>query len=313
MAIFFGLTGPQFLVFYAIVIAAAVAASFQYTEYCKRQLPKPQGHVLGLDPYELAFLRNLEKGLVNAVITKLLATKFLQASSSQTGHIERGKNYKAKLPKRKQKPAQQLAEEAERAILDTLKEDTPTSVSMKSIVTELKYKSDSIFDKYKERLTDNKLLVIHRASTSVLLCNIVLTMIVIGYGIARMMVGLSNKKPVGFLVVLMIIAFVCFYMCLVKARELEGPDQSIVDHYKTSKDRSLVASKDPQMVTWAVSLYGPLVLAGAVAHPDVATAFKGEWMTTPSYGGSSSSCSSCGSSCGGGCGGGCGGCGGCGG
>lgn len=321
MDFLFNLTGPQFLILYVIAIGVSIFACFQYREYCRRQMPKAEGEKLGLDPYEVAYLRNQEKGLVDAVVTKLLAANFLEASTEHPGHLAPGKNFNTKIPKRKKKPAQQLAAEAEQAIIDRINGSKEKAIHIDYVFQELTLGFDSISEKYKKHLTEKKVLLMHACPASLSYLIGLLFLLVLGAGFARMLVGVGKGNPIGFLFVLNLVCFIGFYWVNTKAQELARPDQSIVEHYQSSKDRSLVESEDPQMVTWAVSLYGPLVLTSAAAYTDFMglirpkTTYEFTWSCGSGTSGSSYSDtdynlgSSCGSSCGGG-GGGCGGCGG---
>ena len=329
MDIFFGLTGPQFLVFYTVVSGAFIFGSWKLTGYLIEST-KSAGDASDLDAYEVAYIRSKDRGLLEAVLTKLLAAKFLEASDTELGSVKRGKCYQAKLPhKKNQKASQELAEELDLAVLETLAEDADRVISIKEILRTLSKGEVTIFDKYRQKLLDSGHLVFYPNAVAIFGMNIMFSVAIGGYGLLRLYKGLVREKPILFLLVLFLGVAQGLWKCIRKSMELERADQSIVEQLKESKDRSLVESADPHMVTWAVSLYGAYALVGSTAYSAASAAFKNEWMTAEEMGApmtffsdtffdSSSSfdtsCgSSCGSSCGGGCGGGCGGCGGCGG
>jgi uncharacterized protein (TIGR04222 family) len=134
-------------------------------------------------------------------------------------------------------------------------------------------------------------------------------LLLIAFGIAKCVVGVSRDRPVGFLVLLLILttAFAILRWISLDRRTQAGKDA--VDEARRETERLSIAPTMPE-TGLAVALYGPVVLAGS--------GFEDFHKLRDNMGGSSQSGGSCGSdgggggSCGGGggCGGGCGGCGG---
>jgi len=120
-------------------------------------------------------------------------------------------------------------------------------------------------------------------------------------GLLRMLIGLSAGRPVGFLLISLVI------MSFIAAATLVGPrlnsrGQKLVEDYesrnaalKSSAESSAKGRMASEDLALAMALFGTSALATTLL---------------PAAGSSGSCSSSCGSSCGGGCGGGCGGCGG---
>ena len=121
----------------------------------------------------------------------------------------------------------------------------------------------------------------------------------------RLVIGLSNGKPVGLLVVVIILAGIAGLLsAILPNNHLSRRGRAILRRHTTNRD-SVTATATPESTAMLVGLCGAAVLNGSEI-PSLA-AFGG-WH--PKSASSSDGGGGCG---GGGCGGGCGGCGGCGG
>ena len=129
-------------------------------------------------------------------------------------------------------------------------------------------------------------------------------------GAAKVIVGVSRDKPVGFLVVMCIVAAVAAALLLRPiVRTLRGERllRRLRGERRDLKSSQELLSRPPQDVAWGLAHFG----IGAMAMSTGAGADLYRWMTPQTSGSGCGGTTGCGGDGGGGgCGGGCGGCGG---
>lgn len=122
-------------------------------------------------------------------------------------------------------------------------------------------------------------------------------------GVARMLVGMTRARPVGGLIVLLVVNFLISLATCRPGRRNQRGERVLRDHLsqcaalQSTAGSSAKGNLSSEDLSLAMALFGTSALATAL-------------MPAPSSSSGCGSSSSCGSSCGGGCGGGCGGCGG---
>jgi uncharacterized protein (TIGR04222 family) len=292
------LPGPQFLLLYVVLIIAAAGIA----RLIKRLLVSPQWsdmRRINLDAYEAAYLRGGARQAIDAAIAMLAQKQLLKISKttrsiSTTGPLPAGAHWFEKAVH------QTISPKSERQINDI--------------------RSSSMLTPHTERLAsqlkDGGLIPADSRWQMARMVSVLVMLAVLLLGVAKIFIGISRNRPVGFLIFLCIIAgiitLVVYNSRPARTRlgnqaleQLRGESAALQMAARTRPH--LLASGD---VALAIGLFGIEALAFTNdSWTDLKTALQPP-IATGSSSSSSSSCSSssCGSSCGGG--GGCGGCGG---
>jgi len=318
--------GPQFLVFYGIVIIVTLAACWWATRNYDptSSLPPPQIPAEP-DPYEMACLRGGENEVARLVIFSLIQRGYLQIGAQHVRDETRG-GQAGKLvqpiERAQNHPDPRHLSPIERMVFDWLA--TPRAageIFQSELPSRIKVHCASL----EQRLITQKLLMPPEWKQTAQLIVIAGALVIIGLGGYKLFIALGKgRHNVGFLIIMGLIAsFILFKTCRPSHLSRRGQLylerlQQAFEKLKSQVAKAADPTADP-MLLMLVSLFGVSVLAGTAYSSyqqtfQRATAASGAWGSGSSCGsgcGSSSSCgSSCGSCGGGGCGGGCGGCGG---
>jgi uncharacterized protein (TIGR04222 family) len=297
----FDLRGPEFLGFYFVVFLLGLIAAFILRWWLRTPGDAPRPELLDLSPYEVAYLKGGPAAAIDAALVRLIHRNILAIDAS-----ERRLTIKSKLPTG--------ATHLEQVLYGAAGENSG------ALAGTVRRKASTTAEKLRARLERFGLLVTQeRALLARLLPGLVVWLVAL-IGLIKIFVGMSRNRPVGFLVLLVIVTVMVGIAFLAKKplRSRRG-DRALSRlqvgnaalRYSAGRHVSRLADDDLLM---ALGLFGTGVLAGgplaslpAALRPPPAK--SGGWS-------SGSSCGSCGSSScgGGGCGGGCGGggCGGCG-
>jgi uncharacterized protein (TIGR04222 family) len=297
------LPGPQFLVFYiALMIAAAIAA-----RWIKRALVSPpwsSAQHINVDAYEAAYLRGGANEAVDTGIAVLVQKQLLKVS-------------KTTLTIKTAAPLPAGAHWFERAIHQAVSSPSGCTINETRRSPLIAAHTAQLADRLRQWElipSDSRWLKARLLSALVMLAVVVV-------GAMKVNVGLSRHRPVGFLVVLVIIAgFITLSIFKNRPARTRLGDQALKQLQDESAALQMAARTQPDRlagpdVALAIGLFGVSALAFVDNDwTDMRAALRP--FSSTSSGSSSSGCgsscssSSCGSSCGGGCGGGCGGCGG---
>jgi len=286
------LTGPQFLVFYAVLITVTVA----YCWFRRRgsdalaSLPPP-ALPQRFDPYEIAYLRGGDREVARVAVVRLAQSGYLLTGGkrivTQTDHP----------------PLQDLTD-LERCVFDW--------VAQERNVKDVFYDSELIAMlrshtlRYEERLHRDRMLVENDAMAGYTAIALAL---IAGVGILRLFVGLVRQRPVGFLILMGIAGLIALFLVSRRSRLSARGEAYLKGLQQEWEQRARPVQVDDDSIVLATGLFGAGVLAG--------TPYEDLSHTNKSHDSSASiSCSAGGDgggggcSGGGGCGGGCGGCGG---
>jgi uncharacterized protein (TIGR04222 family) len=293
------MAGPQFLLLYVVLmIAAAIIARL-----IKRSLVSPQWsdmRRINLDPYEAAYLRGGARHAIDAAIAMLAQKQLLKVSKttrsiSTTGPMPAGSHW------------------FEKAVHHAMAPNSGRQINDIRSSSMLTPHTDRLASQLKERgliPADSRWQTARTVSALIMLAVLLL-------GVAKILVGVSRNRPVGFLNLLCIITGIIMVVVYKSrpARTRLG-DQALEQLRDESAALQMAARTQPHLLTsgdvaLAIGLFGIDALAFSNdSWTDLKTALQPPIATGSSSSssscGSSSSCSS--SSCGGG--GGCGGCGG---
>ncbi len=300
----FTLPGPQFLLLYAIVFAGVTAVAI----WLRWSMRGPGGAAPAnlddeLNPYEIAFLAGGTSSSINACLVRLVHHKVF-GLAADAGRLWR-------LPTRVPDSAQPLEKMLAGAVTN--------NESMQ--VSRLFEMAEPTADRLRTRLEEKGLVLPRERVNRICLTSAGVTALVILFGLAKLIVGAVQNRPVGFLTILLFASALGPVIAMLRRpfRTRLG-NAALVrlrydnDALKTAAGARANELNDADLII-AIGLFGVGVLAGGPLK-DVLPILR-----KPDPGSSSSgSCSSCssGTSCGGGGdggGGGCGGggCGGCGG
>jgi len=324
----FALSGPEFLVFFAIAIAVVVLSVL----LCDLVLLQPSGSISpvreDLDPYELAYLSGGADAATDAAVVSLVHAG--QLLIDEVGHLALGTDPDAKVGMLTYRSNQSSQHELELAVFAAVSEG---SRSLEQVRSQARVTAEGL-----ETLLVSRGLWLSRfkhALGSALgtgwlgggLCCV---------GAARIVQGTVHGRPI--LVLTIFVGGLAFYVYKRRSRfpRLTHPGMAVLRDQQTENQALEVtamsepAQLDSREMALAYGLFGATVLGGNLApladqvrpltmaspldlgslHPWGTT--PGSWWSSGSGSGSGSGCgSSCGSSCGGGgggCGGGCGGC-----
>jgi uncharacterized protein (TIGR04222 family) len=283
--------GSDFLAFYVATIVVVTFLAAKLRSSLRFPSGKP-GQTVQLDPYETAYLAKGPSHLVDAVITNLAHRKQVEIDTTAR--------------QVKPMPSATATHPLEQAALQAI----ATGSSLARVRSLLST------DQVRDRLIELGLLVKPQQAFLARLYPTLMIAGVLGLGAAKILVGLSRGKPIGFLVVLVGITAIiglCFCAAIANNRSRFG-DRTLAQLEKAARQHSKTAIQaDPQLMMMAFALFGVTAIAGSglgdlekLLNPPVSNS-----SSSGDSGGCSGGSSGCGG--GGGCGGGCGGCGGCGG
>lgn len=299
--------GPKFLVFYIITLIVATLIATRLRRWLITSGEQVIAWRIALDPYEAACLRGGAKQAIETAIAMLVHRKALETSKAQRAVKISG-------------PLPQGAHWFERAVYSTVNAKKVCTISALRISRLLLDDVARITERLKEMgllISDKRWSVVRTIPTLVMVAVLVL-------GFAKIVVGVSRNRPVGFLVFLCFIALIIALMFLnqrpetglrgqMALKELRAENAALEATARTQPQ--LLASHD---IALALGLFGVGALAFAddswsdlratlTPPPSSSSSSSGSSCGSSSCSSSSCSSSSCGSSCGGG---GCGGCGG---
>jgi uncharacterized protein (TIGR04222 family) len=309
-------TGPEFLGLFAILIVA-VAAVCWYRRRSRdnsTELP-PLGSPSRVDPYEIAYLRAGENELARVLIVGLMERNYLQISTPESkwwnlfpqgNRIEQAPDHPdldELTPIEREafewfdypRTPEQVFQKARGGLIDL-----PSALSSHTV----KYEQNL---RVQRLLTSEELRDEARWNVSV---GIALMAII---GLARLFIGVSRGRPVGFLILMSIIgAFAIARVGRPGRVSLRGKAylNSMKAKWNWLKDSKHGQDWSPSL---AAGFFGVAVLAGTEMSP-VTEMFKrsnsGHYIGGDGGGGCGGGGGGCSGGGGGGCGGGCGGCGG---
>jgi len=281
--------GPEFLVYYALIGIAGLGViwatqtnkELRLQQIVHQHLPKQ------FTPFEITRFLYGPHRCYQAALVDLLKRGIIETS---------GNNYKlADVPKQAENDANPLLQPV---LNNYLAGDTFSYLEGMGLID-----SESLKHPAFEKLT--------RLSKKVDYPKFIIPGIVWSIGIARLLQGISNNKPVGFLV-MEIAVFSLITLMILEMHSYTKTVRNIVNEYWELQN----ANGKSEDVVNNFSILGPVAIAGFVEYAILNDAFsfyappQRKWTSGDGGGsscGSGSSCSSgCGSSCGGG---GCGGCG----
>lgn len=283
----FDLMGPQFLSLYTPATFSTIFGAVALRYILKNT--SGQYKDLELSAYDTAYLSGGDQRVVDAAAAKLLVSEHLVAGISPPSI-------------RANKELTNAADPIESTVLQAVKSHSISNVS--DIYKYVGPISKNIRPKLIEAgliLSDARTAAIRTSCTLLTLTPIVF------WGIPKLLIGVSNHKPVALLLVLCAAGLAAAYLfyrqtCI---RTIRG-DSALT--FLRGENRALEYSvkygsgTSGHELALATGLFGTTILLASPMFAQMRSVFR-----TPV----STSCSSgCGSSCGGGCGGGCGGCGG---
>jgi uncharacterized protein (TIGR04222 family) len=239
-----------------------------------------------LRPYELAALKQHGKAIMlHGTVNSLIQKKYLNVSS--TGRISLEKE-------------EYTGQKIEDLVLRVMKEQDESDLSYLRLYSDLEHhpivkQVEQTAESIREKLLQTKRF------QNIYLSFLAIYLTFIGIGFSRLILGMMNDKPVGFLLISMIAIFIITVVQMKRYYHYFF-NKSLPRHYHYDHLSKEVV-KQPE---WEYFLVGNAALAASFSPLVVETKTTGDFW-------SGGSCGSGCSSCGGGCGGGCGGCGGCGG
>jgi uncharacterized protein (TIGR04222 family) len=271
--------GPEFLSFYLLVASVVIVLAYILRWYLRKPALGSPDVSSSLDAYEIAYLAGGNNRAVDAAIANLVQRGHLQPLI-QT--LELG----TALPSN--------SHPLERAIAQAVQKSGEPDQVRKAVT--------SATNLIRERLQSLELLVNSSQAKVVQWLPPLPVFAVLLLGIAKIMVGISRQKPVGFLFMLCIITAIFGFFLLMKPHRSRYGDRTLKNLQARHKNLKKPSQSETYQLALAFGLFGSVVLAD--------TAFAGlQRVLVPPQ--STSGGGDGGGDGGGGCGG--GGCGGCGG
>ena len=290
------LPGPEFLAAYLGIVAIAAPVAM----LLRRWLRLPRGSVdvrfLGLRPFEIGYLAEGEHRAISAMVASLAKDQVITFGETKPTIVVAG-------------PLPPGSDTVERELLGLLGTG-PTTIERTSEA------ATSTLMPVRRKLMELGLLIPESSAWVPRVVPALVLVAVLLLGLAKMAVGISRDRPVGFLVALcMLVAGGAAWLLTA------GPRRSLLGD--NVLDQLRLANAGLQQTAWvkpdrlssadlglAVGLFGATALVNGPMG-DLGQAIAHRRMKDDRHGSGCSSCSSgCGGgSCGGGCGGGCGGCG----
>jgi uncharacterized protein (TIGR04222 family) len=279
-------TGGEFLRFYLLLSIGVLFLAYCLRVYVLLPDGNPVEKPVSLDPYEAAYLAEGKNRVVDTAITSLVQKEYVT--------VER-----IKRNLRLEGAVEGLSDPVEQAVAQAI---TSEGCHIDKVRIQATQTIAPIINRIHTRLHQLELLVSHKQSFKIQTYPAILIMALLGLGIAKICVGISRGKPVGYLfLICSVVAIIGFYLWQNPKHRSRYGDQVLQD-LRTRMSLTALSSTEPQLCL-AFALLGTKILP-----IDLFADLK--WVFTPSsyssgysgvYGGGYD-----GGGCG--CGGGCGGC-----
>ena len=303
--------GPQFLLFYAVVILITCAACWMTLRRLDRTNRLP---VLAVpsdpDPYEIAYLRGGENELIRSVIFGLILKGFLRVNQSKKEPL---------IERTERSPEQRQLLPLERRVLDEFTSPKKPSAIFRSSVL---YEVEGPAAAYEQRLRREHLLMpaeVRQAATQIWLAGMA---VVAGLGGYKLFIALSKgRHNVAFLIAMGVVSLIVLAL-ICRAPRLSRRGRAYIERLQLAFEKLKSQAKMNRTTDLSTSGTGvdqtPLLLMGlfgvgalaGTAYDYYPQTFRRATTTSGvscgSYDASSgnSGCSGCGGGCGGcGCGG----------
>lgn len=284
-------TGPDFLKWYSGVLIGGIIAAFLLRHIL---WPDDADVPEDLRYYEVACLKGNWKLAVNSVLAKFLAYKDVVADVHAT-------ETRFRMSDSTRKGDDEFENSVARSLEDS------AGLTMTKLHNELQSPGEQLEESLRKRglLTGNASYALAARAFSFLIM-----LAVSGVGIAKVNVGVSRGKPVGFLVAMLIIPSLLGIWFLIRPRltaTSRGWLRNQVRERAGLKDDVGAAFRTPDNIALGTALFGAAALVGTELLP-LKTAWQANRVELGASGCGTAGCG--GGGCGGGGGGGCGGCGG---
>jgi uncharacterized protein (TIGR04222 family) len=303
------ITGPEFLWFFAILIATVAVLCWLRRRTQDNSLRlSPAEPVDEIDPYEVAYLRGQRNELARVLILRLVELKYLQIKSHgtkwwRTFDVGRSIEHAPNHP-----PVTRLSP-MEQAAFSWF--ETPRSPG--TVFTTLSAELVTHAAEYERKLRSRSLFTTEELKSMAHRTIAIGVAIVLMIGLTRIVIGISRDKPVAFLVLMGVLGIPAIVRAGQPGR-LSRRGHAYLDSVRTRwKELRHPTAEGDWSPTLAAGVFGVGVLAGTEWSP-VADTFRR--ARSHSYSGTTGACGAAcggggdGGGGGGGCGGGCGGCGG---
>ncbi|HEX4129636.1 MAG TPA: TIGR04222 domain-containing membrane protein [Pirellulales bacterium] len=305
----FDLTGPQFLILYAMLYAAAIAWTVLYRRRLRNATSNDSSGV-ELSPYEAACLAYGEQMAWQAAVAQLTSDGVLKLRPVRRGvgamaSANESQFYRGEPPRTALEPIEQ-------AVLELI--PATEEIPAKTLCRAPKGAAAKIVDSLRSRglLLDEGAFRRARFWPAAALAALLL------FGFVKLIVGIVRDRPIGFLVIALFVTFGTLVVLLAIAQQRTARGTALLEAYrdrmKSARDLFKTAGEQPGRtdMTWVIALFGMTALA-APMYADLRYAVTSGTPNTSGAGGCGSGGCGSGGCGGGGCGGGgCGG-GGCGG
>ena len=296
------LSGPHFLLLYAVVIALTLA----YCAWSRSRLDATTTDRLPLvpthpDPFEIAYLRGGANEVTRVAVFDLIQRGFLEARPDKPGK----KTSAQKLVPAEQAPDPSFLSPLERDVLGYF---TVPRSARDIFQSALPARLAPYCAGYDQALRAEGLLSGDEGKADLTRAGLTSAAIILGFGGYKLVAALVNGySNVGFLILLALASLVPLaFLCQPRRLTRRGRAylQRLQQAFERLKRLDLGQNVDADPAVLLVSVFGVGALAGT-PH-----AYYGQMFAQSSGGGCGGSSGGCGGGGGGGCGGGCGGCGG---
>jgi uncharacterized protein (TIGR04222 family) len=307
-------TGPEFLGLFAILIVAVAVVCWYRRRSRDKSMELPAlASAAKVDPYEIAYLRAGENELARVLIVGLMERKYLQITTPESkwwNLFPQGK----RIEQASDHPDLDQLAPIEREAFEWFDYPrSPEQVFQKAPagMIDLPSALSSHTVKYEQNLRTQRLLTSEELRDEAR-WNVSLGIALIAtIGVARLFIGVSRHRPVGFLILMGIIGVFAIAKAGRPGRvSLRGKAylESVKETWSWLKHPQHGEDWSPSI---AAGVFGVAVLAGTEMSPltDMFKRSDGGYLSGGDGGGGCGASGGCGGG-GGGCGGGCGGCGG---
>jgi uncharacterized protein (TIGR04222 family) len=302
----FDFDGPTFLGLYAILFAVAIMGAFVLRRILR--LSDIVSTNDSLDPYEAAYLAGGRRLAIRAALGSLVdrgALAVRKVEKKLVGLFPAVAEYRLVA----QQPVDESAPELEQVIL-------LASAGEGQTIPKLHETADAPAGRLADRLQREGLLLDENQSAQARYWPALLVAALAVFGTIKIVVGVYRDRPVGFLILAVIVSFIVAAVFLKQSLRSRAGDQLLTDlrqkHSRLNVSTSGAHDMPAADLILATALFGTAVLVGGPLDELRAA------LAAPARqggGGGASGCGGhCGSGCGGGgcggggCGGGCGGC-----
>ncbi len=260
-------TGPQFLAFYFFLSTIVIIWAISLQDHLRSPYNNPIEKPVSLDIYEIAYLANGKEHAIDTAIVSLIQKEYVTLQpkggilslNQKLEHSIHSEEYMTVEEDGQillwSKPVEQFTHPLEQAVAMAILQYGNIDSVYHAVTDTINSMSD--------RLCQLSLLLTDTQSTKARFYPAILMTCLLGLGIAKIAVGISRDKPVGFLVVMcIVITTIALSLCLSQIRLTHYGDR-VLRKFIIHNRLKIETEQDPRLPL-AFAIVGSYVFSGNI-------------------------------------------------